>query len=170
MTPRRNRKEHGGTSLVEFTLVGIPMIFLLISTFEVARGMWTYHTLAYAVKEGTRYASVHGKTCTVAPNACAVTVSQVAQRVSDSAAGLLPANLTLTFTSLSGTFSCKVTTCLTNLSQWPPDPSNQQGSDIEIDGVYPFQSAISMFWPGAGPGVSVATVNFPASSKETMEN
>jgi Flp pilus assembly protein TadG len=58
MTTSRNPKERGGTSLVEFTLVGIPMIFLLISTFEVARGMWEYHTLAYAVKEGTRVPSL----------------------------------------------------------------------------------------------------------------
>ena len=170
MMPHRNRRERGGSTLVEFTLVGIPMIFVLISTFEVARGMWEYHTLAYGVKEGTRYASVHGKTCEVAPNSCTVTVAQVARRVSDSAAGLLPTDLTLTFTSLSGTFSCTVTNCLKNNSAWPPDPANQQGSDIEIDGVYPFQSAISMFWPGAGPGVTAATVNFPASSKETMAN
>jgi hypothetical protein len=38
--------------------------------------MWTYHTLAYAVKEGTRYASVHGKGCE-APNTCTKTVAQI---------------------------------------------------------------------------------------------
>jgi Flp pilus assembly protein TadG len=168
--PRHKNQKRRGNALVEFTLVGIPMIFLLISTFEIARGMWTYHTLAYAVKEGTRYASVHGKTCTVAPNSCAVTVAQIAQRVSDSAAGLVPDSLTLTFTSLAGSFSCTVTNCLANNATWPPDPANQQGSDIEIDGVYPFQSAISMFWPGAGPAVTVGAVNFPASSQETMQN
>lgn len=170
MMMRRNRGEHGGTTLVEFTLVGIPMIFLLVSTFEVSRGMWTYHTLAYGVKEGTRYAAVHGQTCATAPNTCTVTVAQVAQVVSNAAAGLLPAQLTLTFTSLGGTFTCTVANCLTNNSVWPPAPGNAFGSDIEIDGTYPFQSAISMFWPGAGPGVSVATVNFPASSHDTMKN
>src|SRR5215471_18790761 len=59
MTGRRNR-QRGGSSLIEFTLVGIPIIFVLISTFEMSRGMWLYHTLAYAAREGTRYAIVHG--------------------------------------------------------------------------------------------------------------
>ena len=168
---RRNPKERGGTSLVEFTLVGIPMIFLLVSTFEVARGMWTYHTLAYGVKEGTRYASVHGKTCELAPNTCTITVAQVAQRVLDSSVGLLPATLTLTYTSEGGTFSCTITNCLKNNSVWPPDPANAFGKNITISGVYPFQSVIMMFWPGAGPGsMAMSTVNFPASSTESMEN
>ena len=165
----RNHKRRG-SSTIEFTLVGIPMIFVLVSTFESARGMWMYHTLAYGVKEGTRYASVHGKACATAPNNCSVTVAQVAQRISNSAAGLLPGQLTLTFTSLSGTFSCTVTNCLANNSLWPPDPGNALGSDIQISGVYPFQSGLAMLWPGAGPGVNFTVANFPASSKETMQN
>jgi len=167
---RRNRREHGGSTLVEFTLVGIPMIFLLVSTFEAARGMWIYHTLAYAVKEGTRYASVHGQTCSIAPNACTVTVAQVAQTVANASAGLLPGELTLTLTSTAGATTCTITNCLANNSTWPPAPGNVPGNDIQIDGVYPFQSAISMFWPGAGAGVGVGTVNFGASAKEGMHN
>ena len=58
-----------GQALVEFTFVGIPMIFILISVFEMSRGMWIYHTLTYAVKEGTRVAMVHGQDCvTAAPS------------------------------------------------------------------------------------------------------
>lgn len=174
MTLLRNPKERGGTSLVEFTLVGIPMIFLLISTFEMARGMWVYHTLAYAIKEGTRYASVHGKTCEVAPNTCQLTVAQVVQRVVDSGTGLLPTDLAVTLTSTAGTVSCSpASNCIgskANNTLWPPDPANAQGSDISISARYPFQSAISMFWPGAGPGVGAATVNFPASSTGVMQN
>lgn len=174
MTTFRNPKERGGSTLVEFTLIGIPMIFLLISTFEVARGMWEYHTLAYAVKEGTRYASVHGKTCEVAPNSCQVTVAQVVQTVVNAGTGLLPTALGVTLTSTAGTVSCSpASTCIgasANNTLWPPDPANAQGSDISISASYPFQSAISMFWPGAGPGVGVATVNFPATSTGVMQN
>jgi Flp pilus assembly protein TadG len=167
----RNRKEHGGTSLVEFTLVGIPMIFLLVSTFEISRGMWTYHTLAYGVKEGTRYAAVHGLTCATAPNTCTVTVAQVAQQVQNATAGLLSSQMNLTFTSLGGTFTCTLANCLTNNAVWPAAPGNAIGSNIEIDATYPFQSAIAMFWPGAGTGVStMGTINFPASSQDTMKN
>jgi hypothetical protein len=38
-----------GASSLEFALVGIPILFVLISSFEM------YHTLAYAIKEGSRY-------------------------------------------------------------------------------------------------------------------
>src|SRR5690242_13216787 len=61
MNPKRLfRTGCSGQSLVEFTFVGIPMIFVLIGTFEISRGMWMYHTLAHAVRDGVRYASVHG--------------------------------------------------------------------------------------------------------------
>jgi hypothetical protein len=62
--------------MLEFVLIGIPVIFVLISIFEIARGMWTYHTMAYAVREGVRYASVHGKGC-ASPNTCQVTIGQI---------------------------------------------------------------------------------------------
>ena len=65
---RRNRTRRG-SSILEFVLVGIPIIFVLISLFEISRGMWTYHTMAYAVREGVCYATVHGKGC-ASPNTC----------------------------------------------------------------------------------------------------
>lgn len=170
MMIRRNHRERGGTSLVEFTLVGIPMIFLLISTFEISRGMWIYHTLAFGVKEGTRYASVHGQTCSIAPNNCTVTVAQVAQQIENFTGGLLPGQLTLTLTTTGTSKTCTITNCLLDNSTWPPAPDNAPGNDIQISGRYPFQSAISMFWPGAGPSVGVATVNFGASAREGMHN
>ena len=75
---RRRRGERGGSTLMEFVLVGIPIIFVLISTFEIARGMWAYQTLAYSVKRGLRYAIVHGWNCGQSGNTCNVTVGQIA--------------------------------------------------------------------------------------------
>ena len=40
----RNRLR--GSATIEMALVGIPIIFTLSSRFEMARGMWIYHTLA----------------------------------------------------------------------------------------------------------------------------
>src|SRR5205814_10672176 len=85
---RRRSGEHGGSSFLEFVVVGVPVIFVLFSTFEMARGMWSYHTLAYAVREGTRYASVHGADCASSPNACTVTVGQIATVVKRAVIGL----------------------------------------------------------------------------------
>ena len=169
MTPqRRNRRR--GSSTLEFTLVGIPIIFVLISTFEMARGMWNYHTIAYAVKEGTRFASVHGIDCSTSPNTCSVTVGQITQKIVDAGIGLPTTQLRLTFTSASGSITCFASACLSNGTVWPPSPGNVVGSSIQIDATYPFQSAISMFWPGAGAGVGgFATVNLPASSREAVQ-
>ena len=66
------------------------MIFVFISIFEMARGMWIYHSLAYAVKEGTRYASVHGATCTTSPNDCGVSFSNIATVMKKAGPALIP--------------------------------------------------------------------------------
>lgn len=58
---KRNRQR--GEALIEFTMVGIPLLFVWISTAEMARGMWQYHTLQYATKMANAYASTHGATC-----------------------------------------------------------------------------------------------------------
>jgi Flp pilus assembly protein TadG len=157
-----------GSNILEFTLVGIPLLFILISTFEMARGMWNYHSMAYAVKEGTRYASVHGTNC-AAPNTCTVTVAQITQHILDSGAGLFYDQLTLTFTSTGGSITCLATTCLTNNTVWPQAGSNAVGQNITIRGTYPFTSAISMFWPGSGGAMQAASTLFPASSRETVQ-
>jgi Flp pilus assembly protein TadG len=167
---RLNRRDRRcGSSTLEFTLVGIPLMFVLISTFEMARGMWNYHTIAYAVKEGTRYASVHGVNCASSPNTCTVTIGQITQKIVDAGIGLPTNQLRLTFTSQSGATTCYANACLSNATVWPPAPGNVVGSSIQIGATYPFTSAISMFWPGAGTGINFGTVNFPASSRETVQ-
>lgn len=53
-------KDEDAQSLVEFALT-LP-IFLLVVTglFDVSRAVWQENTLAFAAREGTRYAIVHG--------------------------------------------------------------------------------------------------------------
>lgn len=54
------REDEGGQSLIEFALV-LPLLLLIITgLFDVARATWQENTLAYAAREGTRYAIVHG--------------------------------------------------------------------------------------------------------------
>lgn len=54
------RSDDSGQSLVEFALV-LPLILLIVTgLFDVARATWQENTLAYAAREGTRYAIVHG--------------------------------------------------------------------------------------------------------------
>jgi len=159
-----------GNSLIEFTLVGIPLIFVLIAVFEMARGMWLYHTMAHAIKTGTRFASVHGRTCRIPPNNCAVTVGQIADRIRVAGLGLEPTELNLEFRSYTGTLACSLDNCLNDATVWPVSPGDTPGRDIEIRGSYPFRSAIAMFWPGAGAVDTFAAVNLPASSRERIHH
>lgn len=52
--------DDSGQSLIEFALV-LPLLLLIMTgLFDVARATWQENTLAYAAREGTRYAIVHG--------------------------------------------------------------------------------------------------------------
>jgi hypothetical protein len=170
------KNKERGSSLIEFTLVGIPLIFLLISTVEMARGMWIYHTLAYAIREGTRFVAVKGQGCATSPSSCAVTVGRIAEEIRRAGIGLDPEALSgVTFKALSGrTITCAtLQDCLSDGTQWPssagaPDPGAAQGAEIEITATYPFRSALSMLWPGAGK-VKFGTFSFPVSSREAIQ-
>jgi Flp pilus assembly protein TadG len=169
---RRRRRARRGSVLLEFTLVGVPMMFVLISVFEISRGMWQYHTLAYAVKEATRYASVHGEDCSIAPNACTITIGNIATVIQQTGAGLIPADMTVTLTPAAGAAtSDTLQNLLSSATHWPPASpagTNAVGQPITISAVYPFRSALAMFWPGSKPE-SFGTVSFPASSTNRIQ-
>lgn len=63
-------KNEDAQSLVEFALT-LP-VFLLVVTglFDVSRAVWQENTLAYAAREGTRYAIVHGSAGVPAVGPC----------------------------------------------------------------------------------------------------
>lgn len=180
---KANRRGRRGQSIIEMTFVGIPMIFVLISIFEISRGMWMYHTLAHAVKSGVRYATVHGYNCTKNGNSCSVTVAQIAQVVQDAGVGLDVGKTQLRFytgpTDANGTSktifaTCNFvagggnTACSANANTFPPSSWNGVGQAITIDIQTPFNSAIAMFWPGS-KAQSFSVTTFPASSTDTIK-
>jgi Flp pilus assembly protein TadG len=159
--------------MLEFTLIGIGLIFALISFFEMARGMWTYQNLAYAVREAARYAAVHGKDC-ASPNTCRVSVGQIVGVLQSAGVGLDPNQTTVTLTSASGaTTNGTVTSLLSNSTNWPPStPATDyaDGQPVKIKASYPFQTVLAMFWPGAGgPLNDSQTFNLAASSTELIQ-
>ena len=88
--PERRIRGRRGNAIIEFTLVGIPLVFVLASSFEMARGMWTYHTLAYTIKEATRWSIVHGSDCFSGSQSCnhAYTQNDVATVIRNAGIGL----------------------------------------------------------------------------------
>jgi len=175
MTSRRRRCS--GNSIIEFTLVGIPLIFVLISVFQMSCGMWLYHTLAFAVRAGTRYAIVHGVNCARNANTYCVTVSNIAAVVNRAAPGLDPNQMTVTLTPSSGPAT---TDTLANLmmsstystTTWPPSSptgTNAVGQPVTISVVYPINSGISMFWLGTTPTDAHGRFYLPASSTDLIQ-
>jgi Flp pilus assembly protein TadG len=159
-----------GSTLVEFTLIGIPLIFVLVSTFEMARGMWNYQTLAYAVRAGSRYAAMHGNGCSGSGNTCGITVSNVASAISTAAVGLPAANFNVVLSSATAaSVTCApLSSCSSNATAWPPTGDNMPGMDIRISATYTFRSALAMLWPGAGK-VSFGTFTFVAYTRQPMQ-
>ena len=166
----RNARQ-SGSMLLEFTLVGVPLIFLLVSVFELCRGMWTYHMVGASVKAGTRYAVVHGQDCAVPPNTCLITIGDIAGRIKASGRGLLWDQFNVNFVSGDGTtISCPLNSCFSNGTTWPPLTANAVGKPVQISGTYPFRSIISMFWPGNGmPSGTLGSTNFTAVSQEPIQ-
>src|SRR5690348_5890025 len=107
---RRNRER--GNAMIEMTLVGIPIIFILISVFEMSRGMWIYSTLSYAAREGTRYVSVHGQDCQTLPDTCGITPVDLGKFLNIAATGLIPQNVTVKFVTLTDNFTCTLDTLM----------------------------------------------------------
>jgi hypothetical protein len=156
--------------MLEFVLVGIPMIFIIISVVEIARGMWTYHTMAYAVREGARYASMHGKGC-ASPNTCQTTIGGITSVIKSAGVGLDPGSVVVTFTPATGSASSDtMTNQLTSTTTWPPSGANTPGQNVKISLKYPFRTFLAVFWVGAGPPLNDSGVFYlPATSTEKIQ-
>ncbi|HEV2009579.1 MAG TPA: TadE/TadG family type IV pilus assembly protein [Candidatus Limnocylindria bacterium] len=63
-------RDERAQSLVEFALI-LPLLLLIVTgLFDVARAVWQENTLAFAAREATRYALVHGSTSTTPIGPC----------------------------------------------------------------------------------------------------
>jgi Flp pilus assembly protein TadG len=155
-----------GSAVTEMALVFLPMMFSIFSIFELGRAMWTYHTLASAVKKGVRVAMVHGERCAEASAACPVTVAGLVQVIQQVGIGLDMSALQLTFTAGGQSVSCApASTCSTNNTNWPPAPYNPVGQTVTISGSYGFNSVMNELWPGQALG----TFNLAAKSTEVIQ-
>lgn len=169
-THPRKRARCSGTIGLEFTLVGIPLVFVLISVVEMARGMWLYNSLGHCVREGARYVSLKGENCSSAPNDCTSTVAGVAAKIRSAAIGFAPGDLNVTLSAPGDVRTCTpLAACLSDNSVWPAAPGNAVGSEVTVDATYTFRPAIAMYWPGSGAGGSFGTFVLPASSTERIQ-
>jgi hypothetical protein len=162
-------KREAGSTVLEFVLIGIAMIFMIICLFEISRGLWAYHTLAYAIREGTRYAAMHGKDC-ASPNTCTVTIGNIVTQMKSAGGGFDPDNTTLTFTPQSGSATSDTLTNLaSSTTKFPPSTAYAQGNTVQISSKYKFKTILAMLWFG-GPAINDSgTFYLTASSTELIQ-
>jgi hypothetical protein len=165
MKSSRSSSERG-SSIVEMALIFFPLMFSVLSIFELGRAMWTYHTLASSVKKGARVAMVHGARCADASASCPVTVGALVQTIQQVGVGLDLSVLQLTFTAGGQSLSCApAESCLANNTTWPPAPYNPVGQTVTINAKYGFNSVLKAIWPGQASG----TFNLAAKSTEVIQ-
>lgn len=111
-----------GQSAVEFALAFPVVVLLILGLVDLGRLMWAYQSLAHAVREGARYAIVHGS-ASPQPADQAVIRGVVVQ----AAATLNPDQITV-------------------LVSW--DPDNSPGSRVTVEAHYAFRPATALFARG----------------------
>jgi hypothetical protein len=168
--------------MLEFAFTGIPLIFVWISTVQIALGMWHYHTMQYAVKATGAYLSVHGSDC-ASPNTCSATIASVASVMKARAIGVPPTALQMTFNAVSSsdhktvtsTVSCTLTNATTpssgcdqNTTPWLPSGSNSPGSEFEIQSEFLWSPAIGIVGPGKGTSMIFGSFWLPAYTHQMI--
>ncbi len=164
----QRQKKRRGSALLEFTLVGIPLLFISTSVISASLDMWQFHNLAYGTQMTARYVAMHGRTCSQNGNSCTVTVGDIAAYFEGQALALDASKLNVTLQSISETINCNpVDTCNSSTAVFPNSSDNGVKFDIVVTGTYPVTNPIALFWPGAG-SVSAATFNLYATSRQMI--
>jgi Flp pilus assembly protein TadG len=120
----RWRHDERGQGLVEFALA-LPILLLIVTgLMDAARMVWQENTLAYAAREGTRYAIVHGSGSD--DPATPEDPSGVADRVRAAAIGVRDITVTVAWPDTSGGSPCYDRGCRVSVdatAQFVPLPS-----------------------------------------------
>ena len=172
------RRRQRGNANVEFALCAIFIIFLMISMVDMARGLWIYHTLAEAVRDGTRASIVRGSRYANPNTQVRMTDTKLANTLSvirQFAVGLDPAVMDVVFETVNPNTGVATTyaTCKANGSgctatqPWPPDTWFTPGQVIGITARYPYNSMVVMYFPGM-KGVEFGKYVLGSTSRATI--
>jgi Flp pilus assembly protein TadG len=164
----RNRRQ--GSTLLEFTLTGIPVMFLSLSIIECSIAMLEYDSMANAVAVAARYAANHGATCSQNGNTCTVRIEDVANLIANNAWIISSSTMTVTFTDNSGSTTCELSVCQTKTAQFPSGTSgaNAVGNPITINVTHKVTNPLPMFWP-PNADVDDSGYNLSANSVQVIQ-
>lgn len=126
-------RDDGAQSLVEFALL-LPLFLLIVTgIFDVGRAVWQENSLAYAAREGTRYAIVHGSAgspavgpCSNCLNPATNNLGNIVNAVTSNAVGVYNIDVTIDY----------------------PDGDNQRNHRVTVDATAPFVPLPSQYLLG----------------------
>jgi Flp pilus assembly protein TadG len=151
-----SRRKQRGNASVEFALVGIPLMCVTISIVQMGIAMWRYHTIQYATKEAAVYVSHKGQTYLDA-GGTSIKIKDVATILKNQAIGMPPATLNATFVAYKSTtdyqtVTCRLDSCLTNTTTWPPSGYNTPNlASISVRADFTTKTSFLMIAPGWRP-------------------
>ncbi len=123
----RLAREDRAQSLVELAFI-LPILLLIVTgLFDLARAVFAENTLAYAAREGTRYAIVHGSASSTPVGPTNTSDPTIASVVRNAAIGV--PNITVT-------------------TSWP-DGNNDRNSRVSVDATAPFVPLPSQYLLGS---------------------
>ncbi len=128
-----HRRGEAGSAAVEMALSMFILLSVLIGVFELCLALYSYHYVSEAAREGSRYAIVHGSTCTVSGISCTVTAAQIQTYVQNLGyPGINPSNMvvTTTWSAYPAGGSCVAVGC------------NGPGDLVTVSAQYSFNLAI----------------------------
>lgn len=158
-----------GAALIEFTLIGIPVILITAGIIQCSIAMWQFANMAYAIQETDAYVVLHGRGCTQNGNTCSLTVATVAQMIAAQGLALDPAKLNVTLYTQTNTISCApLNSCYTNTAQFPSATDNAVNFDVKMVATYPVTSPVAMYWPGSGADAG-GTIRLGAQTRQTIQ-
>ncbi len=104
---KRGRLRQRGSALVEQALVIAMLLSVMFGIIDCARALYTYHFVANAAREATRWASVRGSSCNASLTGCQANPINVGAYVKNvSGMGLDPSLITATPSWPSATPGC----------------------------------------------------------------
>ncbi len=115
-------RDDDAQSLVEFALILPLMLLVIFGVVDLARAVWQENTLAFAAREGTRYAIVHGSFSTSPSGPGSSTYTAPDQDTAVTTA-------VLRYTTGTPNVTVKAT--------WP-DGDNNRNSRVAVDVTAPF--------------------------------
>lgn len=131
MRLRRSMGSEDGATSLETALVITLLLALLFGILAFSHALYTYHFVANAAREATRWASVRGYDCKGLAGGCPAAASDVQAYVSNvSGMGLNPANITVNTTWLPSPSTAYAPPCSTH--------NNYPGCVVQVQVVYKY--------------------------------